>query len=118
MADITVRLAAEAEADLQGIYETRLAQRGSDGADGADALLDSLIALIETLALFPLRGPVPSELAALGIAAWRQLSLPPYRVIYAVEAGPEAQVVTIALVADSRRDFRTLLQNRLLAPRC
>lgn len=102
-----VRLTAGAEHDLLGIYRRRLAQRG---ADGADALLDRLVAGIEGLADYPERGPVPPELEALGIREYRQLSLPPYRAIYL----PAGETVTVMLVADSRRDFRTLLEERLL----
>lgn len=106
----TVNLTAGAEHDLAGIYRRRLAQRGAGGADGADALLDSLAAALEGLADFPEREPVPPELEALGMRVFRQLSVPPYRVIYLAEA----QTVTVMLVADSRRDFRTLLQERVL----
>lgn len=114
-AKMRIQLAAEAEGDLQAIYNRRLKQRGADGPDGADALLDTLYAAIETLSEYPFRGPNPPELDALGSAEWRQISLWPYRVIYTVEG----DVVTIAVVADSRRDFASLLERRLLqrAPR-
>lgn len=105
-----VRLTAGAEHDLLGIYRRRLAQRGADGADGAEALLDRLVAGIEGLADYPERGPVPPELDALGIREYRQLSLLPCRMIYL----PAGETVTVMLVADSRRDFRTLLEERLL----
>lgn len=102
-----------AERDLTGIYRRRLAQRGADGADGAEALLDTLLSAIDGLGHFPERGPVPPELDALGIRSYRQFSLPPWRVIYRVGDGS----VTVMLVADSRRDFRTLLEERLLGAR-
>ncbi|MFV0295834.1 MAG: type II toxin-antitoxin system RelE/ParE family toxin [Hyphomicrobiaceae bacterium] len=105
-----IRLAAGAEHDLAGIYRRRLAQRGADGSDGADALLDRLVNGIEGLADYSGRGPVPPELEALGIRTYRQLSLSPYRVIYL----PEGTIVTVLIIADSRRDFRTLLEERLL----
>ena len=107
---VTVQLTAEAEGDLQAVYNQRLKQRGADGPDGADCLLDALYEAMETLAEFPLRGPVPSELAELGIADWRQISVWPYRIVYTLEG----DVVTIAVVADSRRDFAALLERRLL----
>lgn len=105
-----IQLAAAAEGDLLAIYDQRLRQRGADGPDGADALLDRLYTAMEGLAEFPLRGPVPPELDVLGMADWRQISAPPYRIIYTVEG----DVVTIAVVADSRRDFAALLERRLL----
>ncbi|AKM09426.1 type II toxin-antitoxin system RelE/ParE family toxin [Croceicoccus naphthovorans] len=109
-----VRITAGAERDLVGIYERRLAQRGLGGADGADTLLDELVAAIESLADFTHRGPVPPELDALGIHDFRQLSHPPNRIIYLPEQDGEEHLVTVMIVADSRRDFRTLLEERLL----
>lgn len=105
-----IRVAAGAEHDLLGIYRRRLVQRGAEGDDGAEALLDRLVKGIEGLADYPERGPVPPELEALGIRAYRQLSLPPYRMIYL----PEGAIITVLIIADSRRDFRTLLEERLL----
>jgi len=102
-----------AERDLRAIYRRRLSQRGASGPDGADAVLDRLVDAIETLGTFPQRGPVPSELDALGIREYRQLSLPPWRVIY--RAG--ARDVTVMIIADARRDFRTLLEECLIGGR-
>ena len=109
-AKVRLQLAEEAEGDLVAIYNHRLKQRGADGPDGADALLDSLYDAMEALADFPLRGPIPPELDALGIADWRQISHWPYRIIYTLDG----DVLTIAAVADSRRDFASLLERRLL----
>ena len=50
------------------------------------------------------------ELDALGIHEFRQLSRAPFRIIYLAEK----MRVTVLVVADSRRDFRTLLGERLL----
>lgn len=105
-----IQLAAQAEGDLQAIYNHRLRQRGAGGPDGAEALLDTLYDAIAGLAEFPLRGPIPPELDALGIADWRQLSVWPYRIIYTIEG----ELLTIAVIADSRRDFASLLERRLL----
>lgn len=65
---------------------------------------------IEELADYSQLGPVPPELEALGIRAYRQRSPPPYRVIYL----PDDEIITVLIVADSRRDFRTLLQECVL----
>lgn len=105
-----VSITAEAEGDLQAIYNHRLAQRGAQGQDGADALLDRLYEAMANLADYPLRGPVPPELEAIGMADWRQVSVPPYRIIYTVSA----EQITVAVVADGRRDFASLLERRLL----
>ncbi len=110
---LSVFIAEAASDDLQAIYNHRLAQRGRDGVDGADTLLDNLYTAMEGLAQFPLRGPLPPELESVGIKEWRQLSYPPFRIIYAVED----DAVTIAVVADGRRDFSNLLEQRLLRTR-
>lgn len=112
-----ILITAGAERDLVGIYERRLAQRGADGADGADMLLDELVATIEILADFVNRGPIAPELAGLGIHDFRQLSHPPYRIIYLPHERDGGSQVTVMIVADSRRDFRTLLEERLLRDR-
>ncbi|ARR54071.1 plasmid stabilization protein [Rhizorhabdus wittichii DC-6] len=111
---VRVRLTVGAEHDLSGLYRRRLAQRGAAGEDGADALLDRIVAAIEGLAEWPARGAVPPELESLGIHAYRQLSLPPFRLIYLPEEDGEGPVVTVMIVADARRDFRILLEERLL----
>lgn len=113
MPGLQVRLTAGAEQDLSGIYRRRLSQRGPEGQDGAEALLIRLVQGIEGLAHFPEKGPVPVELEAMGIRDYRQLSLMPYRIIYWCEP----DLITIMLVADARRDFRTLLQERVLSQR-
>lgn len=110
---VEVRLTAGAEHDLTGIYRRRLIQRGPEGDDGAEALLDRIVKGIEGLADYPERGPVPPELEVLGIRNYRQRSLPPYRVIYL----PEGAVITVLIIADGRRDFRTLLEERVLRSR-
>lgn len=76
-AKVRLQLAEEAEGDLVAIYNHRLKQRGADGPDGADALLDDLYDAMEALADLPLRGPIPPELGTLGIADWRQIRTGP-----------------------------------------
>lgn len=109
-----VVLTRGAEQGLRGVWIRRRQQRGNEGPDGADALLDQLIALIETLADHPRKGPVPPELEALGILTYRQLSQPPFRTIYSSERVDQAEAVVVHLIADARRDFGTLLAERLL----
>ncbi len=107
-----VRIAAGAKADLHAIWRRRLAQRGPEGPDGADALLDELVARIEGLTDHPAKGPVPPELETLGTCQYRQLAHSPFRIIYHLT--DDSGVVTVLVVADARRDFRTLLEERLL----
>lgn len=105
-----VRLTAGARRDLELIYRRRRALRGTDGEAGADALLAELVGAIESLARFAERGQVPDELDVLGIRTYRQLSKPPFRIIYR----SDGEMVTVMVVADARRDFRSLLEDRLL----
>jgi hypothetical protein len=111
---VKVVLTFGAERDLRGIWKRRRQQRGVGDSDGADALLDQLVVLIQTLPNYPLKGPVPPELEALGISTYRQLSQAPYRIIYSSERVSQTEAVVVHLVADARRDFGTLLAERLL----
>ena len=61
-----------------------------------------------------MRGSVPSELEALGIRTYRELSLPPFRIIYQPRDTESGLTVSVVVIADARRDFRTLLEERLL----
>jgi plasmid stabilization system protein ParE len=59
---------------------------------------------------FPDRGHVVPELAGLDVVAYRELSLPPYRILYRTEK----QTVFVQAVLDGRRDLREVLAERLL----
>ncbi len=96
------------ERDLDEIHRWILRD---SGVAAGDAFLDRMLARVETLGQFPDRGAVPPELAALGIAEFRQLSDPPWRILYRVVDDR----VFVMLIADARRDFRGLLERRLLA---
>ncbi|ATE63235.1 type II toxin-antitoxin system RelE/ParE family toxin [Rhizorhabdus dicambivorans] len=109
-----VRLTVRAQRDLSAIYRRRLAQRGPDGPDGAEALLGQIMRAIEQLAEWPTRGPIPPELEAIGHRKYRQLSLPPFRLIYRLQEEGDMRYVTVVVVADARRDFRALLEERLI----
>ena len=102
-----VELTQGAQDDLDAIH-AHLTERGA--ADEADRLLDALLDRIEALEHFPHRGSVLQELEPLGIRDFRQLVLPPYRLIYRIFG----QRVVILLIADGRRDMRSLLEWRLL----
>lgn len=102
-----VELTQGAEDDLEAIH-VYLAE--SRSPDDAEAILASFLEKIDTLERFPSRGNVPKELDALGIREFRQILLPPYRLIYRV-AGSTAFLLVIA---DGRRDMQALLERRLL----
>lgn len=102
-----VRLTAGAERDLATLHDYIATHRSPAEAD---ALLDVLIERVVALEMLPMRGSVPEELATLGITEFRQVLLPPYRIIYRVYA----TTVFIMLIADGRRDMQALLERRLL----
>ncbi|GGI88208.1 plasmid stabilization protein [Polymorphobacter multimanifer] len=107
MADFDVRLTRGADIDLEALYHYLKDNRSNEQAD---MLLDRLIGAIETLETFPLRGPLPKELDALGIREFRQILVEPYRLIYRV--GDKR--VFVMVIADGRRDMQGLLERRLL----
>jgi toxin ParE1/3/4 len=107
MADFDVRLSRGAEIDLEALH---VYVRDNRSPDKADALLDLLLAAIETLETFPLPGSVPKELDALGIREFRQILVEPYRLIYRVSG----KTVFVMVIADGRRDMQALLERRVL----
>ncbi len=102
-----VLLTAGAESDLDDLY-SYIAEH--DSPNSADYVLDSLIEVAESLAIFPERGSYPPELLTLGIRDYRQSLFKPYRIIYRVI---EKQVIVYAII-DGRRDMQSLLSRRLL----
>ena len=62
------------------------------------------------LASLPNRGNHPRELLELGNRAFREVHFRPYRIIYRVLE----REVQVMIIADGRRDMRTLLARRLL----
>lgn len=104
---LRVVLTAGAERDLA---ELHLHLLHSADAAVASRLLDRLESRCAGLADFPERGNIPTELEAVGIRDYRELHERPYRIIYRVL---DATVV-VHVIADGRRDFRDLLERRLL----
>lgn len=103
-----VTITARAKQDLRALVRW-IAEHDSPGA--AEHVLDQLLKTCDTLALQPDRGAYPAELAALGIRRYRQVFFKPYRVIYRVDDDQ----VSVLLIADSRRNLKTLLERRLLS---
>ncbi|MDP1680629.1 MAG: type II toxin-antitoxin system RelE/ParE family toxin [Burkholderiales bacterium] len=102
-----VLLTAGAESDLEALHAYIAAH---DAPSRADYVLDKLMEVAEGLATFPERGSYPPELLALGIREYRQSFFKPYRVIYRVIG----KQVIIYVIADGRRDMKSLLALRLL----
>lgn len=107
MANFDVRLTQGAEIDLEALHSY---VKDNRSAEQADDLLDRLLAAIETIETFPLRGSVPKELDSLGIREFRQILVEPYRLIYRVGG----KSVFVMVIADGRRDMQALLERRLL----
>ncbi len=107
MADFDVRLTRGAEIDIEALHGF---VKDNRSVEQADALLDQLLAAIEKLETFPLRGSVPKELDVLGIREFRQILVEPYRLIYRVGG----KMVFVMVIADGRRDMQALLERRLL----
>ncbi len=97
----------DARRDLESIYDF-IAETGSPAQAGRIA--DSLLQLTASLAEFPERGSRPREIEMLGNLEFRQAMIKPWRVVY----GIEDRDVVIYLIADGRRDMRSLLAQRLL----
>lgn len=102
-----VRFTAVAAADLRDL-QRRLARAA--GAQVARDVLGRLRDAALALDKLPHRGNVPPELVEIADLRYRELHVRPYRIIYEVTG----EAVLIHLVADGRRDFRTLLEQRLL----
>ncbi len=76
----------------------------------AQRIFDSIAERSRTLDLMPLRGRVVPELARFEITIYRELVIPPYRMLYRVSA----DTVFIMGVFDSRRNLEDILLARFL----
>ena len=107
MAKYDVRITESALGDLDAIRSFMAAQRGEDSAE---EWMNGFDEVINSLELFPERGAVPPPLVDLGIVTFRQIPMLPYRVLYEVIGNQ----VFVALIVHTKRDFQSLLQERLL----
>jgi toxin ParE1/3/4 len=82
-----------------------------DSPRAAEHMLDEVLKTCEKLALQPERGAYPAELLLLGIRRYRQVFFKPYSVVYRVDRDQGA----VLLIADGRRDLKTLFERRLLS---
>ena len=103
----SVVLTEDAASDLEEIYDY-IERR--DGSVRAERVLERMEEVFHCLAASPRRGAYPKELLALGIREYREVFFKPYHIIYQVIGDR----VYVLLIADGRRDMRTLLQRRLL----
>jgi toxin ParE1/3/4 len=99
---------AEAERDLAEI-DTYIALH--DSADKAISVMAKTEQAIGKLTMLPNRGSRPNELLEHGVLDFRETFFKPYRILYRVVDDK----VVVVLVADGRRDMRSLLTRRLLS---
>lgn len=106
---LRVSVARAVERDLDQIY-VHIALATSPAR--AEKVFERLREQMHSLALQPERGSWPPELLALGMRDFQQLVVRPWRIFYRVSGDQ----VNVLLIADSRRDLKSLLERRLLAP--
>jgi len=82
----------------------------SDSPEAARKLARLIFTKIANLGRMPERGRIVPELLEQGIAMYRQVLIPPYRVICRVRSS----AVCVEIVVDSRRQLGDLLARRLL----
>lgn len=102
-----VRLSNDAVRDLEDICDY-VAQ--VDGRGRAQHVLTCIEEAVTALSEFPDRGSFPRELLDLGIRQYGEVFFRPYRIVYRVVD----ESVHVLLIADGRRNMRTLLLRRLL----
>jgi toxin ParE1/3/4 len=94
--------------DLESVIEYIAADSPGD----ARKILKNLRDRATNLETMPMRGRVVPEMARLGLRAWRELIVKPYRIVYRID---KDAVIVMALL-DSRRDLEDLLLERLVRP--
>ena len=101
-----VRFTVAARNDLRDIH-AYISQ--NDSLENADYVSREIVRAALTLQYLPNRGTHPPELLTMGNRSYRQLFFKPYRILYRIRAN----TVYIALIADGRRDMKSLLLRRL-----
>ena len=102
-----VLLTDDAVGDLEDIRDYIDAR---DSRARADYVLGRIEAAFRGLAEHPHRGSYPRELLDIGVREYREVFFKPYRIIYRVIG----ETVYVLVIADGRRDMRSLLERRLL----
>lgn len=102
-----VVITEDAQRDFAMLYDYIME---NDSAVRAGRIMDSLLESAKSLAENAERGSHPRELLAFGFREYRQIVLKPWRMIYGVEPNR----VVVYVIADGRRDMRSLLAQRLL----
>jgi addiction module RelE/StbE family toxin len=106
-----VKFTSPAKEDIKDIFSF-IADR--DGPDIAETILSRFIQARDSLGKLHDRGRIPPEMRHINVFSYREIQVPPYRVVYQVHQA--IQEVHIHIVADGRRNFTELLKKRLLTP--
>lgn len=106
MKGLRVRWSGPASLDLIEIIEFIQLDRPAAAREIGRAILVAASHLRNN----PRRGKVVPEFLERGLAGYRQILIPPYRLIYAIRADS----LDIAAVIDSRRDLQAALFQRLV----
>ena len=101
-----VNMTENAEDDLNEII-VFIAQ---NNPQNALRILEKIQAKINTLDHFPYRGAYVPELLARNIKDYRQITEPPWKIIYKVDGS----IVNILAIIDSRRNLQDILVKKLL----
>jgi toxin ParE1/3/4 len=101
-----VQFAVSTRNDLRAIH-AYIAK--NDSTANADYVAREIVRAVLALRDFPDRGAHPPELLQMGNRSYRQIFFKPYRILYRIRAN----TVTVALIADGRRDMAALLARRL-----
>ncbi len=83
---------------------------GTTSPDRADRVLERIEKAFGDLSGHPRRGRYPNELPDIGIREYREVVFTPYRIVCRVSGND----VYVPMIADGRRDMRTLPERRLL----
>ena len=81
-----------------------------DSPGRAGHVLEQIEKAFSSLSEHPQRGSYPKELVDIGIREYREVFFKPYRIIYRMIESD----VYVLVIADGRRDMRSLLERRLL----
>ena len=92
--------------DLEGIVDWIA---NHDSPESANHVLDRLLQATQSVAELPHRGSRPQELPPGMATEYRQVFFKPYRIIYRILSDS----VVIHLIADGRRNLKSLLFQRL-----
>ncbi|HZF07803.1 MAG TPA: type II toxin-antitoxin system RelE/ParE family toxin [Thermoanaerobaculia bacterium] len=81
-----------------------------DAPGAAQRIFDQIKKSSENLSTLPLRGRSVPELARFESTSYRELLIPPYRLLYRVGES----IVLVVAVFDGRRDLESVVLSRLL----